>query len=585
MSQPNLRPTVPVSMFPCATPTRGEGGTPAPSAVCAGNRRVAFLPGWPAGRVSLGGMAVVAVAIFLTLEPAPGHAQSTAQTAWKSRFYDPAGNADLVLPLPCGGAMVFQRVDTPVPADDPIGDRTVQLGLGDTGAGYVSYLRRAHLRGGFTGKTGGAAHYFIGRYELTRDQLSAIRGNCPKPSMRGRVPASHLSWFDAVDTARRMTEWLRTKAPDALPAEEGAAGFIRLPTETEWEYAVRGGAAVDTSVFNQRTFPIDGPVRDFAWHQGANSARGSLRPVGLLKPNPIGLHDVYGSVEELMLGPFRLNALGRPHGQHGGVVTRGGSILSTPAELSSGLRQEFPAYGVSDGLPVALATFGARFVVGIHVSVSTARTNALHAAWLDRFKAVGDDARGVGEDLTAALDTLIADEVEHDRLASLQAIRLLATEERRERQANRLKALKASILGGAVLVQFLREDAKGIELAKNAAAAYDAAIEQAADGKGSIDATQRDRLRARRRQLIAGIEGRRGRFALNFLSYERNLITSATEYGGTERRQALEVLLKELELSGRGGLAPLAREFYGDVAAYDANPDMPVKAIRRLALE
>ena len=76
-------------------------------------------------------------------------------------------------------------------------------------------------------------------------------------------------------------------------------------------------------------------------------------------------------------------------------------------------------------------------------------------------KAVGDDARGVGEDLTAALDTLIADEVEHDRLASLQAIRLLATEERRERQANRLKALKASILGGAGARAVLARRCKG----------------------------------------------------------------------------------------------------------------------------
>ena len=536
-------------------------------------------------RTSLPVAAALAAAVFLGAGATPGHARSTSEVDWNPRFYDPAGNADLVLPLPCGGAMAFQRVDTPVPADDPIGDRTVQLGLGDTAAGFVSYLRRAHIRGGFTGEAGAGAHYFMGRYELTRDQLAALRGECPKPSMRGRVPASGLSWFDAVDAARRMTEWLRAETPDALPAEQGVPGFVRLPTEVEWEYAVRGGAAVDASVFNQRTFPIDGAMRDFAWHQGASSARGSLRPAGLLGPNPIGLHDVYGGVEELMLEPFRLNALGRTHGQPGGVTTRGGSILSTPGELSSGLRQEFPAYGASDGRPVALDTFGARFVIGVHLSVSTERTNVLRTAWLDHFGAEGIETANVSEDLTAALDALISNEIERDRRVRLEAIRLLATEERRERKSHRLEALKASILGGAILVQFLREDARGIERLENALVEFERTIEQASDGKGIIDAEDIERLRKRRDRIAAGLESRQGRFNLNFLSYERNLVNSATEYGATERRQALDVLLSELQLSGRAGLAPLAREFHDDVAAYHADPDMPTADIRRSALE
>ena len=571
----NARPPVtvrwPVAVRTRRTPVRATKSPPV--------RRASRLPGRFASRAFPAGVFGLALAALPGLAPAPGHAESMPAITWSPKLYDPAENADLLLPLPCGGAMAFQRVDTPVPADDPIGDRTVQLGLGDTTAGFVSYLRRAHLRGGFTGETGSDAHYFIGRYEVTRDQLAALRGECPKPSMRGRVPASGLSWFDAVDAARRMTEWLRAEAPDALPSERGAPGFVRLPTEAEWEYAVRGGAAVDTSVFNQRTFPLDGPMRDFAWHQGASSARGSLRPAGLLAPNPLGIFDTYGGVEELMLEPFRLNALGRPHGQPGGVVTRGGSILSTPGELSSGLRQEFPAYGVSNGRPVALDTFGARFVIGVHLSVSTERTNALRAAWLDRFGSGDTRTANAGDDLTGALDALIEDEIEHDRRVRLEAVRLLATEERRERHAHRLEALKASILGGAILVQFLREDDLGIRRSEKLLALIDTAIEQGSDGK------EIERLRKNRGTAAAGLENRQGRFALNFLSYERNLVTSATEYGSTERRQALDVLLSELQLSGRGGLAPLARQFHDDVAAYDANPDMPTADIRRRALE
>ena len=267
------------------------------------------------------------------------------------------------------------------------------------------------------------------------------------------------------------------------------------------------------------------------------------------------------------------------------MITRGGSILSTPSELSSGLRQEFPVYGVSDGRPVALDTFGTRFVIGVHLSISTERINVLRAAWLERFGAEEVDAAGGGGDLTAALDVLIENEIERERRVRLETIRLLATEGQRERQAHRLETLKASILGGAILVQFLREDEWAIKRGEKTVALIDGTIEQASDGKGLIDAQEIERLRGNRRKLVAGVEDRRGRFALNFLSYERNLITSATEYGETERRQALDVLLSELQLSGRGGLAPLAREFHDDIAAYHADPDMPTADIRRRALE
>ena len=180
---------------------------------------------------------------------------------------------------------------------------------------------------------------------------------------------------------------------------------------------------------------------------------------------------------------------------------------------------------------------------------------------------------------------MIADEVERDRRLRLEAVRLLAAEEQRERKAGRLQALKALLLGGAILVQFLREDALLIERSRNAVAAFDETIEQASDGKGVIDAEEIERLRARRGKLVAGIANREGRFSLNFISYERNLVTSATEYAKTERRQALDVLLEELRASGRAALAPLAQEFYGDVVGYSANPNMTTEDIRRLALE
>jgi hypothetical protein len=501
---------------------------------------------------------------------------------WPEKLYDPAGEADLVLPLPCGGAMAFQKIETPVDPGDPLSDRPVRMGVADPGSGYLDYLRRGHIRGGFTDAENGRAFYFLGRYEMTADQAEALLGDvCPETSIRGAVPAAGLSWFDAVAAARRMTEWLRREAPGALPREDGAAGFLRLPTETEWEFAARGGAAVDAAAFNGRTFPMDGEIGDYAWHYGPRSSRGRLRPIGMRKSNPLGLHGLYGGVEELMLEPFRLNRLGRRHGQPGGLVTRGGSIMNLAEELNSALRQEFPAYDVESGRPMALDTFGARLAIGVHLTVTTARTNSLRAAWLDAFE-TAETAPDAGDDLVASLDAMIDDELEQTRRRRLEGLRLLATEARRARRASRLAALKSSILGGAVLVQLMREDDRFLRRADDVLARYDAAIADAGGGTGSADPQRLQRLRD---TVLAQVDRREARFALSLTSYKRSLVTAAEEYGAADRRQALDVLLTELRVSGRGALAPLAVDFHDDVVAYAARPEMSEAEIRRRAVE
>lgn len=78
--------------------------------------------------------------------------------------------------------------------------------------------------------------------------------------------------------------------PDVIPVP-GANGY-RLPTSAEWEFAAKGGTAgIDSGWWRS----ID--VRRIAY-LAENTKPMGLRQVGSLEPNPCGLYDMIGIVEE-----------------------------------------------------------------------------------------------------------------------------------------------------------------------------------------------------------------------------------------------------------------------------------------------
>lgn len=493
------------------------------------------------------------------------------EITWAAQFHDPAGGADLVLPMPCGGAMAFQKIVTPVAPDDPLDDRRLRLGTGQPETGFADFLRQAFLRGAFNDPATGDSAFYMARYELTRHQAQALRGDCPTPDLRGTLPETGLSWFEAMDLTRRYTEWLRANAAASLPAEDGAPGFVRLPTETEWEYAARGGARVSPTEFLGRLYPMDGPLKDHAWHQGADSARGQFRPVGRLAPNPLGLHDIYGNTEELMLEPFRLNNLGRPGGQVGGIVTRGGSIFSDESAIYSAQRQEWAPYDVSSGLAQAQDSFGARFVIGAHVTVTLARINAIRDAWLERSAA---SPEAVADPL-GALAGIIEEETQPERRASLEAVRAEFLSAERLRNEARVEALKSTLFAGAVQIVGLTEARDRIDLATSTLADY-RAFEQ--EDRAAGDAESADLYAAEIPAIEDAVARHQRSYDLSVTAFERLLVTAASEdYTPTLRRQARDVLELEMESAGLAALLPVVRRFAtaADTFAREPTPSLP----------
>ena len=137
-----------------------------------------------------------------------------------------------------------------------------------------------------------------------------------------------VSWNDAVT----FCQWLSKK--------EGKP--YRLPTEAEWEYACRAGTTTDYQTGNKLPKEFHKNVR-MSWFPGR--AKGEVVPlhVGRTPPNPWGLMDMHGNVEEWChdwYGPYvdadQTDPVGREAGDF--RVTRGGSHSTTLEYLRSANR-------------------------------------------------------------------------------------------------------------------------------------------------------------------------------------------------------------------------------------------------------
>lgn len=116
----------------------------------------------------------------------------------------------------------------------------------------------------------------------------------------------------------------------------------RLPTEAEWEYAASGGNKSKGYVYAGSN-----DVNEVAWC--VENSNDDIHPVGVLKPNELGLYDMSGNVFEWCNDWFGIDYYARssgsdPRGPSSGTsrVLRGGGYLVAPAVCEVDYRSSLP---------------------------------------------------------------------------------------------------------------------------------------------------------------------------------------------------------------------------------------------------
>ncbi len=317
--------------------------------------------------------------LLLTVAVSPAHAAAT-----KSDCNPQPAEGDIILPGPEGTCFAFRAVK--VRGETPFSG--VTFVMGDPEEDSFRMPSTEVMVGGsfFDDSEDPLWLYYLGKYEITRKQYRAIMGEFPAglsdkeiTPEKDALPITNLTYFETVQFIDKLNRWLYANALDAIPKSGDYPGFVRLPSEAEWEFAARGGMAVEKSLFESPT-PYGDKLSAHEWFNGPKSSHGKMKSIGLLKPNPLGFHDMLGNVQEMAANQYQFEYY---QGRSGGFTSRGGSFIMAEDKLSSAQRQEEPYYLARRGAlnPNAKLTLGVRLAISAPLLTDRDTIDELEEAW------------------------------------------------------------------------------------------------------------------------------------------------------------------------------------------------------------
>ena len=157
--------------------------------------------------------------------------------------------------------------------------------------------------------------FYIGKYEITQKIWQSVMGSNPS-GFKGcdECPVENINWKSISEFLSKLNK---------LTGKN-----YRLPTEAEWEYAASGGNKSKGFAYSGSNDP-----GDVGWYKP--NADNKTHPVGLKKPNELGIYDMMGNVWELCsdwyhAGYYKHSPANNPNCTSSGLyhVSRGGSWRS-----------------------------------------------------------------------------------------------------------------------------------------------------------------------------------------------------------------------------------------------------------------
>ena len=175
-----------------------------------------------------------------------------------------------------------------------------------------------------------AEPFYLGRTAVTQAQWQAVRGTNPAHfTGNDQCPMENVSAQEVDNYCQALSVLTRQQ--------------VRLPSEAEWEYACRAGS---TTLFHFGD-SLD-ELGQYGWYRGNSDMRS--HPVAMKHPNPWGLYDMHGGIDEFCQDPDHPNYQGAPIDQRpwveGGDMTlrikRGGSWYDRGGYCCSPHRSGYP---------------------------------------------------------------------------------------------------------------------------------------------------------------------------------------------------------------------------------------------------
>lgn len=361
----------------------------------------------------------------------------------------------LRIPLPAGQSMEFALVRVFHEAESPANFFAVQRF--DVGRALDAdiYERKAPTSVAgtvFIPKSREAGYWVlpVARTELTRAQYAAVM--CPEKmpaEAEAQLPMTGLSQVKIMQFLEKLNQWLyasRQQHPEVkkmyarlCQSKLHGVPYLRLLTETEWEYVARGAAHVTRERLNNPHPYADMEALVAAENLATRTGKAArMRPVAKGACNPCGLYDMLGNAEEMVLGEFRPEY---HFGRVGGLLVRGSSYAEVYENAASYKRRECPVVSSEQGgVAYSDELVGCRLVFGAQIAPNRVPVQILANQWKEYWNQPGQVNPRPKESSTDSLSRKLhaaREEMKDDmqKLGKLQPLDTSAEKQQKEVEA------------------------------------------------------------------------------------------------------------------------------------------------------